>query len=52
MQGNVFKKIIRRFRDVAGALPDVRKGKNTRYTMADIALSAFSVFFTQCPHPS
>jgi hypothetical protein len=49
MQGNVFKKIIRRFRDVAGALPDVRKGKNTRYTMADIALSAFSVFFTQCP---
>ncbi len=49
MEGDIFAKVIRRFRDVAGALPDCRKGKNTRYTMADIALSAFSVFFTQCP---
>lgn len=49
MQGGVFQKTIRRFREVAGALPDCRKGKNTRYSMADIALSAFSVFFTQCP---
>lgn len=49
MQGGIFSKIIRRFRDVAGALPDCRKGKNTSYTMADIALSAFSVFFTQSP---
>lgn len=49
MQGSSFPKIIRRFREVAGELPDFRKGKNTRYTMADIALSAFSVFFTQCP---
>tara|TARA_A100001391_G_C5069226_1_gene277895 strand:+ start:450 stop:1787 length:1338 start_codon:yes stop_codon:yes gene_type:complete len=28
---------------------DPRTGKNTRYTMADIALAAFSVFFTQSP---
>lgn len=49
MQGSSFPKIIRRLREVAGELPDFRKGKNTRYTMADIALSAFSVFFTQCP---
>jgi hypothetical protein len=49
MQGNSFSKIIRRFREVAGGLPDCRKGKNTRYSMEDIALSAFSVFFTQCP---
>jgi hypothetical protein len=49
MQGGSFSKLIRRFREVAGGLPDVRKGKNTRYAMADIALSAFSVFFTQCP---
>ena len=49
MQGSTFSRIIRRFGEVAGALPDARKGKNTRYTMADIALSAFSVFFTQSP---
>jgi hypothetical protein len=29
--------------------PDVRTGSNSRYTMRDIALSAFSVFFTQSP---
>ena len=29
--------------------PDKRSGKNTRYTMRDVALSAFSVFFTQSP---
>jgi len=49
MQCSSFSKIIRRFREVAGALPDCRKGKNIRYSMEDIALSAFSVFFTQCP---
>jgi hypothetical protein len=36
-------------RAVAGNLPDRRTGDNVRYRMADIALSAFSVFFTQCP---
>jgi hypothetical protein len=36
-------------RSVAAALPDRRTGDNTRYSMADIALSAFAVFFTQCP---
>jgi len=30
-------------------LPDRRVGKNIHYSMADIALSAFSVFFTQSP---
>ena len=30
-------------------LPDPRTGDNTRYTMADAALGAFSVFFTQSP---
>lgn len=49
MQGSIFSKIIRRFREVAGALPDCRRGRNKSYPMADIALSAFSVFFTQCP---
>src|SRR3954467_13419763 len=31
------------------ALPDRRTGANARYTMADIGLSAFSVFFLQSP---
>jgi hypothetical protein len=32
-----------------GGLPDARTGDNTRYSMEDIGLSAFSVFFTQSP---
>jgi hypothetical protein len=44
-----FDKLIERLRGVAAALPDRRTGENTRYSMADIALSAFAVFFTQCP---
>lgn len=30
-------------------LPDHRQGQNTQYTLSDAAMSAFSVFFTQCP---
>ena len=44
-----FDDLIARVRAVAGALPDPRTGDNTQYSMADIALAAFSVFFTQCP---
>jgi hypothetical protein len=44
-----FDDLIARLRAVAGALPDPRTGDNTQYSMADIALAAFSVFFTQCP---
>jgi len=29
--------------------PDKRRGTNGRYTMADVGLAAFSVFFTQSP---
>ena len=32
-----------------GEFPDSRTGSNTRYTMRDAALAAFSVFFTQSP---
>jgi hypothetical protein len=49
MNGRCFDKLIERLRSVAAALPDRRTGDNTRYSMADIALSAFAVFFTQCP---
>jgi hypothetical protein len=44
-----FHDLIARVRAVAGALPDPRTGANTQYSMADIALAAFAVFFTQCP---
>jgi hypothetical protein len=49
VNGCCFNKLVDRLRSVAAALPDRRTGDNTRYSMADIALSAFAVFFTQCP---
>lgn len=49
MNTRAFDHLIERLRSVAAALPDRRTGDNTRYAMADIALAAFSVFFTQCP---
>ena len=44
-----FAALIKKTRRLFGALPDSRQGKNTRYSMADFAMSAFSVFFTQSP---
>jgi len=44
-----FDHLIERYRAVAAGLPDRRTGENCLYSMADIALSAFGVFFTQCP---
>jgi hypothetical protein len=44
-----FDDLIQRWRSVASGLPDRRTGDNTQFEMADIALSAFAVFFTQCP---
>ena len=44
-----FDDFIARLRAVAGALPDPRTGDHSRYSMAEIALAACSVFFTQCP---
>ena len=44
-----FDKLIERVRTVAGLLPDRRTGDNKVYSMADITLAAFSVFFAQCP---
>ena len=40
---------IAALRERCGALPDRRSGRNGRYVMADIGLSAFSVFFMQSP---
>jgi hypothetical protein len=44
-----FDQLIERVRALAAQLPDRRTGDNCTYSMADIALAAFSVFFTQCP---
>jgi hypothetical protein len=44
-----FDQRIQRWRTLASELPDRRTGDNTQFEMADIALSAFAVFFTQCP---
>ena len=49
VKSRAFDQIIERLRCIAAALPDRRTGDNTRYAMADIALAAFAVFFTQCP---
>ena len=47
-KGN-FQELIRETLGILHSLPDYRVGSNTKYTIADAALSAFSVFFTQCP---
>lgn len=49
MNARRFDQLIERWRSVAAGLPDRRTGANRSYPMADIALSAFGVFFTQCP---
>lgn len=49
MNARTFDHLIERLRSVAATLPDRRTGDNTLYSMADIALAAFAVFFTQCP---
>ena len=47
MNSRAFDHIIERLGSVAAALPDRRTGDNARFAMADFALAAFSVFFTQ-----
>ena len=41
--------MISALRDIGENFKDKRTGKNTRYEMKDILLSAFSVFYLQCP---
>ncbi len=49
MNARTFDHLIQRLRIVAAGLPDRRTGDNTIFSMADITMAAFSVFFTQCP---
>jgi hypothetical protein len=41
--------LIRTLRETCARLPDKRTGNNARYTMADIGMAAYSVFFMQSP---
>jgi hypothetical protein len=47
--GDVFLSLLSILTDCIEGFPDPRKGTNSRYSMRDITLSAFSVFFTQSP---
>lgn len=49
MRARRFDQLMGSWRAVASGLPDRRTGDNLTYPMADIAMAAFSVFFTQCP---
>lgn len=46
---DVFHTLLSILIDSIEGFPDPRNGKNCRYSMRDIVLSAFSVFFTQSP---
>ena len=46
---HTFDQIISRWGTVSGSLPARRTGDNRIYSMADITLAVFIVFFTQCP---
>lgn len=45
----ILSRLLGSLRECSASLPDKRRGANTQYTMADIGLAAFSVFFTQSP---
>lgn len=49
MKPNLFNQVIESFHQSVDHFVDKRRGKNIRYSLKDIALSAFSVFFTQSP---
>jgi hypothetical protein len=44
-----FDNLVQYFHQVISGFPDKRTGNNTRYSIEDAALGAFSVFFTQSP---
>jgi hypothetical protein len=49
LQGISFDMMVRQLRVAIYSFPDKRTGKNIRYSLEDIALSGFSVLFTQSP---
>jgi TfoX/Sxy family transcriptional regulator of competence genes len=47
--GDIFSTLCSFLTTSIKSFPDLRNGKNTQYSMKDIALSAFGVFFCQSP---
>ncbi len=48
-RGVMLESLIVGLKALCATLPDRRKGDNTQYTMADIAMAAFATFFMQSP---
>ena len=46
---SALEELLSELRGVCAGLVDKRQGQKCRYTMADIGLAAFSVFFMQSP---
>lgn len=46
---DTLSRLVEHFRSTVERFPDERTGSETIYSMADAALGAFSVFFTQSP---
>ena len=44
-----FDSMVKYLRSAIGLFPDKRTGKNSTYCIEDVALGAFSIFFTQSP---
>ena len=49
LQDISFDIMVQQLRNEIYNFPDKRRGQNTQYSIEDIALSAFSLFFTQSP---
>jgi hypothetical protein len=46
---SVLDELLSELRNVCAGLADKRQGQECRYTMADIGMAGFSLFFMQCP---
>lgn len=44
-----FERVIAHLREAAANIPDIRTRANCHYSIENVALGAFSVFFTQSP---
>ena len=49
MNSMTFDHLVSQFRELLARFPDKRTGNNTIHRLEDVALAAFSVFFTQSP---
>src|SRR5690242_18373159 len=46
---SILDELLSDLREVCAGLVDKRQGQACRYTMADIGMAGFSLFFLQCP---